>query len=141
MTKLIRLGACALMCVGVALSAAAASPFVFTKATAYPVAAGQKSVQEGPVSNLCWGAASANLDIKGDVTFRGGFFTGEKQTRQKGYPTTLIVRAGAVARIAQTPILTPGVDFRQTEPGAVRLAAQGSQYRDWYVQHLSLIHI
>ena len=137
MRKHVWIGVCAV--VGTVYVACAAETFVFTKATAYPVAAGQKAVQEGPVSNLCWGAASASLDIKGDVTFRGGFFTGEKQSRQKGYPTTLIVRAGAVARIAQTPILTPGVDFRQTQPGTVRLAAQGNQYRDWYVQHGTLV--
>lgn len=118
---------------------AAVAPFVFTKATAYPVAAKASAVQEGPVSNLCWGATSADLDVRGNVTFRGGFFTGERQTKQKGYPTTLIVRPGATVRIEGQPVRTPGVDFRQTQPGTVRLAVAGSQYRDWCVQMGTLV--
>lgn len=118
---------------------AAVAPFVFTKATAYPVAAKASAVQEGPVSNLCWGATSADLDVRGNVTFRGGFFTGERQTKQKGYPTTLIVRPGATVRIEGLPVRTPGVDFRQTQPGTVRLAVAGSQYRDWCVQMGTLV--
>lgn len=118
---------------------AAVAPFVFTKATAYPVAAKATAVQEGPVSNLCWGATSASLDIRGDVTFRGGFFTGEQQTKQKGYPTTLVVRSGATVRIEERPVQTPGVDFRQTQPGVVRLAVAGNQYRDWHVQMGTLV--
>lgn len=122
MRKHVWIGICAVAGT-VSVACAAAEPFVFTKVTAYPVAAGQKAVQEGPVSNLCWGATSANLEIKGDVTFRGGFFTGERQTRHKGYPTTLVVRDGcfsnAVTRCVFEDLGAGGVWFGAD---AVRIA-------------------
>ncbi len=138
MKYIILVGVSLLLSVGQSVLAAGEA-YVFTKGSVYPVKPKETVTQEGPVSNLCWGATSANLQIKGDVIFRGGFFTGEKQTKQKGYPLTLVVASKTKARIENVPIMTPGVDFRQTQPGNVHLAVAGNQYRDWYVQMGTLV--
>ena len=114
-------------------------PYVFNTASTFSANATDLIYQNGYVSNLCWGATSPTLGVYGKVRFRGGFFTGANQLKYNNYPTTLIVRSGAQVWIENTPIQTPGVDFKQTQPGEVFLSVAGSQYASWYIQHGTLV--
>ena len=137
--EMVILGVCACPVLGWADAQVRKGAYAFERGTVLSADRKDELVFDGPVSNLCWGATSAGLEIRGTVTFRGGVFTGERQTRHRGYPTTLSVRKGAKAIVENVPVQTPGVDFRQTQPGEVHLAVAGNQYRDWYVQMGTLV--
>ena len=122
-----------------ATSTVNSKPFILEKAASIASAGDKVYEQAGPVSNLCWGATWASLSIKGKVRFRGGFFAGEKQLSHRGYPFDLQVDSNAQCWIEDVPILTPGIDFRQSQPGEVHLSVAGNQYRDWYVQMGTLV--
>jgi len=79
------------------------------------------------------------LTVDGLVRFRGGFFAGKDQLNHKGYPFVLSTKPHAQSWIEETPVVTPGVNFLQSQPGEVHLAASGNQYRDWYVQMGTLV--